>query len=153
MDELDMQMAQRVWQRVQSRETPVTAAPRREDPVSLMFQSHDLAGLYLGVQRSVHGRTGEQIKKLYREHRKTVEILRGICRMTGGTVPKLPPMTAGNGTPGSILESCFRREQRLGNCFAELARGGEFGGVYGGLADWASQRQLTVLSLLGDPGF
>lgn len=149
MEVFDQETAARVWQRVQRREGFAEPETGQEDPVSLMLQSHALAGLYLGMQRRFTGAGAERIRRLYRQHRETIACLKGLCRLSG-TAPGLPPMEAGSGDTADRLRSCAHRERRLGAAFARLAAEGEFAQVYAQLSRQAGERCREVLQLLGE---
>lgn len=149
MEGFDAEKAARVWQRVQGGQT-AGAAPVRDGPAELLHQSHALAGLYLGLQRRLPGKTAGRIRELYHRHRELMACLKGICLATGGAAPGLPPMEAGSGTVHGILTGCFHRERRLGEGLAALAAQRELGQVCALLAGQAAQRELTVLEVLGE---
>ena len=148
MDTFDRETAARVWARVQQREGPGEMPGPRTCPDGLMRQSHELAGLYLGMQRRFVGNAGQRIGELYRSHRHLTGCLRGLCRLSDGHLPGLTPMKAGNGPLPGQLEACYHRELRLLEGLGQLAAEGN-APVYGLLSRQAAERCLTVLSLLG----
>lgn len=148
MEKFDAEKAARVWQRVRAGE-PAAPGPR-EESVEVLHQSNALAGLYLGLQRRLTGEARAPVRKLYRQHRELTACLKGMLRLSGATVPGLPPVSPGTGPIPGILESCFHRERRLGDALAGRSGDPALGPVYRLLADQAVHRELAVLALLGE---
>lgn len=147
MEGFDTEKAARVWQRVQGKEAPAAVG---EGPAEVLFQTHALAGQYLGLQRRMNGKAAGEVRELYRRQDRALACLKGIWLASGRTPPKLPPMTAGTGTARSILEGCAHRERRLRGALERLADDAEHGKIYGLLAQQAAQRQMAVLEILGE---
>ena len=148
MDTFDKETAARVWARVQRREGPGEMPAVRARPDELVWQSHTLAGLYLGLGKRAAGKTGQQLGQLYQRHRQLTACLRGLSRMNEGVLPGLPPMKAGDGPLPKQLEACYHRELRLLEGLSQLAAEGN-SPVYGLLSRQAAERCLTVLAMLG----
>ena len=148
MDGIDTKMAARVWQRVKGTEQP--AAPGGTDLLDILFQSHGLAGIYLGLQRRLTGESAAQVRELYRRQRSLSACVKGMLLSCGKPLPGLPPMVAGTGSLRSVLEGCFHRERRLMDALAGHAGDENLGPVCRMLADQALQRTVAVLELLGE---
>ena len=148
MEGIDTQMAARVWKRVKA---PAQPAPAEEvGLLALLFQSHGLAGLYLGLQRRLTGESAAQARDLYRRHVRLSACLKGMLLASGEPLPGLPPMVAGTGSLRSILEGCFHREQRLMHGLAGHTGDEKLGPVCRLLAEQSAQRAAMVLEILGE---
>ena len=148
METFDTQMAARVWKRVKAPNQPVPVEGRGLQ--ELLFQSHGLAGLYMGLQRRLTGEGAARVRDLYRQHRNLSACLKGMLLVSGEVVPGLPPMVAGSGSLRSVLEGCFHREQRLADGLAGYTGEENLGTACRILAEQAAHRAIAVLELLGE---
>ena len=148
MEGIDTKMAARVWKRVKAQEQPTPTAGT--ELLDMLFQSHGLAGLYLGLQRRLTGEGAAQARELHRQHRSLSACLKGMILASGDALPGLPPMVPGTGNTRSILEGCLHRERRLTNALASRGSEENLGAFCRILAEQAARRGLAVLELLGD---
>ena len=148
MENIDMQMQRRVWERV--RGTGGQMPPLEEEPVkALLYPAAECLAAYQKLAGERKGREGEILRRLHREQRKTLACLKGICRLQGETAkePVLPP---GKESSRRCLENCCRREQRLWEIYRQRQEDPGFGPVFAMLSRRAGEHWMTLLEILGE---
>ena len=129
---------QMVWQRVLH---PGAEAP--EDAAALLAE----AGALYRCFRALAGRSGPITGALTENQRKTVEALRGICRLLGEE-PPAPSGPVPAPAPGLPVQ-CYHRSHRAMTDYAARAANPLTGTVFSDLADLQKQNCALLARLLG----
>lgn len=140
MEKINEALQARVWQRVQGKAVPAGS----ETPQQL---AGELALRYRQLSSQMPGQ-GEQFRHLSGQIRKTQACLAGLCRIRGCADANAVP-AAGKEDPRHRITKCCHLERRLGEALDQLSSDGEWGKLYGLLAEQASQRCMTLLEILG----
>ena len=147
MEDLDRDLQQRVWQRVQHRELPVLTP--RESIKAWILTAQENAAAYRHMSQQPGMKEKARLQQLYGESRQWIACMRGICRMDGERVaaPKVVcPPEAGY----RILEKCFHRERKLWEEWERQSGERAYGPLYGRLARQAQEHCVTVMEMLGN---
>lgn len=146
MEELNREMQERVWQRVQSREPVELAQPDNLKALLLATQENSEAYRYLA--RQMQGKERERLLALHRDAQSCTACIKGICtlRREQAAVPRMQPRQE----PASrMLEKCYHRERRLCAEWEQRVSDPEHGPVFGELARQSRGRCVSVIQLLG----
>ena len=136
-------MEERVWQRIAGQ-----SVPEREDLRQLMYLAMEQVSAMGHLAEAMTGRPQHTAKQLYAESRRSLNMLRGIQRMSGGFLPQMRDLPVSRVQPAKLTEQCFHRSGRLLTEYASRVMDPEFGTVWQVLADRerASAAQLAELA-------
>ena len=147
--ELDREQQRRVWDRVRGEGTEQMPQLRRMGLGELIWLLAENAAAYRSLARQHTGQESRQLEGLYRECRRNLRCLQGLCALSGEGQKwskAAPPRESGR----SCLEKCWFREKHLWAELAARAADPEYGVVMSVLARQTGQRCVTVLELLGE---
>ena len=151
MEQLDREMQRRVWERVQSREPTQMPHLPREGVRHLLYPAMENMTAYRNLSRRLPGKTGEIMARQYREMRKDIACMKGICRLRGEPVKPLRVVLPQD-PPRRMLEKCYHREKQFQEAFASRSEDTDYGGAFRKLADQSRNRSVQLLELLGEMG-
>ena len=140
MEQVDRELQQRVWQRVQGTAPPLDC----REPLALMGE----LGNHYRILADTAGGHREQLRQLSRQLQGNRRALLGLCRICG--------CTGGEGGSFSDRETIQRRlikcchlERRLGEALEGLSGAPEWGRICARLAEDARTRSIRLLEILG----
>ena len=148
MEQLDKDLQKRVWQRVQTRSEPVDVPAVMENLKPLILTAQENAVAYRHMAQSAGPRSRQRWQKLYRNTRRCLECMRGICRMKGEPV-QIPNLRAEPEPVARTLQKCYHRERRLWEAWERRIGDPEHGAVYGELARQAREHCTEIMEMLG----
>lgn len=147
MEQLDPEMAARVWQRVQGRQEPVG-----EDLRPLMQTVQELAAAYRRLAGQTSGRSRELLRRLHEGQMANLACLRGIQILRGGPMPKGNTLPMGKEGTGKALEKCYHRSRRLAGEYTARSTEMEFGGVFYEMAERERKQCALAAEAIGEMG-
>ena len=149
MENLDKELQNRVWQRVQSREKLEMPSLEQANlrPLILMAQENGVA--YQNLSRQLSGTAGEKARRLWMENQRCIACMKGICRARGEKV-KVPQLTAEKESAQRSLMKCYHRERKLWSEWEQRSAEPEHGLVYGRLAQQAREHCVSIMEMLGE---
>ena len=147
MEHYDSQMAARVWQRVQSRDTDAAAA---DIPALLQAELADLSR-YRQLS-GLHGLSGKpEMPLLISKTQQCAAILRGIWFLMTQARPEVIPSPLPKELPVSSLRRCYGGTLQRISHYDQWSRHPEYAPGFLLLAQLSRERCQLLLQLLGDP--
>lgn len=146
MDTYHTDMEARVWQRVRGE----TAAPGpRLNLTALLRGEHTDAAAYLALSRRLQGQASALLHRLWEEELTHVACLKGICVLTTGERPVIPPEALPQEPTETTLRRCYRREMTCIAAYEACAGDREYGPVFARLAQQELSHCQIILQVLG----
>lgn len=154
MEQRDLELERRVWQRVSGAQGGKTAQPCEPDLQGtslreLEQRSRESANVFRQLAQTVSGMMREMLQELFNQEYHTAMTLRGM-RVLSGEEPEKPsccPWTK-TGTCRALALS-YRRSSQAREDYAARAASGEFAPVYAVLAREEGEKMARILSLIG----
>lgn len=147
--ELDREMQQRVWERVQRREPVQMPGLKRESVKPLLYPAQENSVSYQHLSRQMQGKSAEKLRRLHQESQKCIACIKGMCRLRGEQV-NVPRLTAPKEPPRRTLEKCYHREKQLWMEYESRTADPEHGIVFGKLSQQAREHCVAILEVLGE---
>lgn len=148
MEYIDREKAQRVWQRVQSRQAP---APQPQGlaptPEGLVLEEVTDSLLYAQLAQQLKDNTS--LRLLSQQAQSRAAVLRGICVLSGLTAPGQIPKPSRQDNIPAALRRLMGRLLRRTEEYRRLCDHGEFGELYQGLAKLARESTLLLAQVIG----
>ena len=140
MEQYDSHMAQRVWNRVWSENTPA-----REELGHLWMCEAQLFADYTKLLRRF-----PEIKPLLRDTRRHMACLRGIRYMTGGSVPAPIPAKPRTEKDEITLQRCCAQCLKTGAAYDAQSGDPEYGFCFARMAEETRQHCRILLEHIGN---
>lgn len=147
MEHIDRDKAQRVWQRVQSQTPQASTAPAMT-PDGLILEELTDQGLYrqLARQNSDHAAA---LGQLSQQSRHRASVLRGICKLSGLSVPAQMPKANRQENLSAALRLLMGRLLRRRTEYERLCDHEEFGPLYRRLMEHTADSATALAVLIG----
>lgn len=146
MDDYDLSMAERVWQRVRGGSAPESQTGLQ----ALAAAEQNAAAVYLFLSKGMQGRKKELLRQLYHRERNHCRYLNGISLLRDGkalSVRTAPP--DGQRTEG-LLRRCYARTLQAVSEYEARQEDPEYGPVFRELARQEREHCMMILEILGD---
>ena len=141
----------RVWQRVHPGEVPACAGPVScPTPLpELAAEALWAAEEFSRLARGAAGMTARRLRALAQEKRAQAVLLRGLCTVTGSSLPPVKPRRDKGGSLRQVLrQGCVRELRWLERCREQQAEA--FGPVLAGVVQRQQVCCQVLLELLGE---
>ncbi len=142
MENIDPNMAQRVWQRVTANAAPQSLKP-------LVYTLGETAMMYQKLSQQLSGAALERVKRMEKHTRQTADALRGMGHLRGEKIPRVQPKMTKD-IDRLLPEKCCRRAQLLAREFELRKNDPEWGKLFEILADRQWEDALFLLAVLGE---
>jgi len=141
----DQNLEQQVWQRVRSAQEEVP----RNDLRQLQREAMELAAVYRNLSSQLTGKQQELMRQLYAGEKTNAATLAGIRKLSriGGEQLKL--WQPGKEDPARQLERCYHLTRRCMTEYLARSADGEFGVVFGKMAQRAENHCCLLAEVLG----
>lgn len=152
MEQIDREKAQRVWQRVQSRQPAAqTAHASSLSPTPEGFVLEELTDgeVLLQLARQSKEPANGPLRQLAAQTQSRAGILRGICRLAGLTAPDQLPKPGRQDNVPAVLRRLMGRLLRRLQEYRKLCDHPEFGPLYEGLAQSSRDSALSLAQVIG----
>ena len=149
MEMIDPNMEQQVWQRVTGHSA---TEPRQEDFRSLMLAALEAAAVYRQLAAAFTGTARERVKRLYEGEMANIACLKGIRKLSGGGVGKLPALSAPKEPAEKALEKRYHHARRAMVEYMSRAADPEFGVVFEKIAQREREHCAVLAELIGGLG-
>ncbi len=149
MESIDRDLQKRVWQRVQGEPAGAAQPQRRENLKLWLLLAQENAAAYQQLARQMKGKQGERLRRMAQELQHGISCARGICRLRGEQVKKLP-LKPSTQPPQNTLTKCYHRELRLWEEAVRRASDPEYGPVFDKLSRQAASRCAQLTEILGE---
>ena len=149
MREFDSETVRKIWQRVQS-DQPVPE-PARETKSLSEWIAWELAfaDLYRRMAGRLSGRAANQLRQLARQEQHHAQLLRGICVMTEGTVPKIHPVPVRKAPISVLLRQCYGEKLRVMAAYEKRTSDRQFGEIFLSMLRQEQEQCRFLLRLMG----
>ena len=149
MKEFDSETVRKIWQRVQS-DLPVSQ-PTRETRGLAEWIAWELAfgDLYRRIAGRMSGRTANTLRQLARQEGQHAQLLRGICMMTEGAVPKIHPVPVQKASLSVLLRQCYGEKLRAISQYEKQCTDSQFGNVFQNILEEEQLQCRFLLQLMG----
>ena len=154
MEQRDLELERRVWQRVNGANGGKTAQPcTQEVPETslreLEQRSREAANVFAQLAQTVSGMMRQMLQELYHQEYHTSLTLRGMRVLSGEEPEKITccPWTK-TGTCRA-LALAFRRSSRAREDYAARASAGEFAPVFAAMEREEGEKMRKILALIG----
>lgn len=145
MDLRNNMQLQRVWSRVQGRETVAQDAAS----VAALYMAEQISAAgYLYLSKSA-GPAAEKYYQLYRQEQAMAAALRGICVLLTEEKPQTPGFVPQEGQIRSVLRRCYVEELRRGREYAARSNDPEYGMAFAKMERKKQEHCCMVLELIG----
>lgn len=152
MEHIDREKAQRVWQRVQSRQ-PMPSAVHTPDlsmtPEGLVLEELTDAQLFAQLARQAKDPAAAQFRLLAQQAQARMGILRGICALSGLTAPAQIPKPPRQDNVPAALRRLMGRLLRRHKEYQKLCANDEFGPLYERLSAQTADSALLLAGIIG----
>lgn len=140
MDRTELELEQRVWQRVARQEA-------QPDLLGLMLEMEEAAAVYQRLMGQFSGARREKLNTLRQNAKSAAAALRGILLLSGETPPRQPVPLPQKET--GLLARAARTSARMHQTLTALSQSGEYDAVYRLLAKREAETTCALLELLG----
>ena len=152
MEQRDLELERRVWQRVSGAQ-PAEASGEVSQPGTslreLEQRSRESANVFRQLAQTVTGMMREMVQELYHQEYHTALTLRGM-RVLSGEEPEKPACCPWTKTGVCrALALAYRRSSQAREDYAARASCGEFAPVFQVLARQEGEKMAQLLSLIG----
>lgn len=146
MDTLDSTMAERVWQRVHSKDTSEDLSAAL---LAMISAERSDAAVYLQLSRKYQGQESMLLRKLFEQEQSHTACLKGMYMLLTGQKPVArtakPPLESTEAT----LRKCYGREMRCLAQYEQWSAHREYGPVFARMAEQEREHCRILLQLLG----
>ena len=146
MQEIDAQMAGRVWNRVrggQEERLPLRVLISRE---------RELAAGIRALARQLRGRPGQLLEGLAKQSEQHVLWLKGMCLCDGAPAPHPAAMSAGAQPAQAAVRRLYSRTLALLGEYSRRQEDGQYGAVFGRMAGQEAEACAKLLELMAAVG-
>ena len=148
MEQVDKEMENRVWQRVQSRQELPADLPKRDNLKPWILAAQENTAAYRSLSLQLIGKQWDGLRRLETESIRLTHSLRGICALRGEPV-KLLPLPAPREAPRRSLEKCLRRSLQLRQELESRCRDSEHGPVFASLTRRIEDHCAALSEMIG----
>ena len=151
-EQIDREMAKRVWDRVQSGpgEHRIVPLHHTDGLQSLIVEEWQQAQSYEQLSRKLTGGARTAIWELQREKKAQIACLKGICTMCTGKAPQIKAVQPPAAPAPQLLRQCYGRQLRCIARYQGAVNDPEYGHVYQGMAQQDRRHCQELLRLLGE---
>lgn len=152
MEHIDRDKAQRVWQRVQSRQPmpPAVHTPSLPlTPEGLVLEELTDSLLFAQLARQLKDPLAAQFRLLAQQSQNRAGVLRGICILSGLTAPAQIPKPPRQDNISAALRRLLGRLLRRKNEYSRLCDHEEYGPLYERLAVLTVDSALALAGIIG----
>lgn len=155
MERFHPEQVRKIWQRVQSGPAYETAdTPRRQTEAAanlgeLIQREMIKKGMFLQLSRRFQGKNAEMLRKMAQQTRSYEAILRGICTMTEGVLPRLPVPKPVNVPTRVLLQRCYGQTLQSLSEYGQWESDPRFGSTFHKMALQQQEHCRILLALLG----
>ena len=150
MEHIDREKAQRVWQRVQSHQTPIPAPQAHSlapTPEGLVLEEITDSLLLNQLAQQIKDNTA--LRTLSQQAQNRAAILRGICVLSGVTAPgQIPKPPRQDNIPAALRRLMGRLLRRRAE-YETLCTHEEFGPLYRHLMEHTADSATSLAVLIG----
>lgn len=150
MGNINREMAQRVWQRVQTAQPEVPTLPIQpaQQLQGWILEEWQTAQRYIALQRQLPNYS-QELKKLLAQKQSQIACLKGIYRMVAGSAAKVAGVAPGQEQVNVVMRKCYGSLMRCLAQYEAASRDPEYGSVYARLAEQNRNHCQSILTLLG----
>lgn len=146
MDKNDLELEQRVWERVSG--LPAVNPP--DSSMETMLQmNEESASVYRQLAVRSGGTRREKLMELYREAAASAQTLRGMMLLDGKTAGRCSSVPCQDSTPRALAKA-FRRCCTLHRDYRERELQEDYGCVFACLAQREAESMALLLELIGE---
>lgn len=145
MEHYDAQMAHRVWQRVQSRQSDT---PTMDISLLLQEETTDLSR-YLQLQSTLSSVQKPLLQQLIQQTRQCISILRGIAFLLTDSVPETRSFPLPKELPASSLRRLYGSTLQRIRLYQNWESHPEYASGFQQLRHFSEDRSVLLLRLLG----
>ena len=151
MGNINREMAQRVWQRVQTAQPDVPALPIQpaQQLHGWILEEWQTAQRYIALQRQLP-KYSQELKKLLTQKQSQIACLKGIYRMVAGGAPKIAGVAPKQEQVNILMRKCYGSLMRCLAQYEAASRDPEYGSVYTRLAEQNRTHCQSILTILGN---
>ena len=152
MEQFDREKAQRVWQRVQARQSvspPQYSVNQPPAPEGFVLEELMDGEAFLQLARQEKEPANGPLRRLAAQAQERAAILKGICRLVGTAYPTQLPKTAGQDNIQAALRRLMGRLLRRHEQYCQLSEGGEFAPLYQELAQKIQHSMVLLAQAIG----
>lgn len=140
---------EQVWRRVLGNEEE---SPEGMDLRALLLSAMEAAAAYRQLSELVAGKQKERVRRLYEGEQANIACLRGMHRLSSGTVMKPKAMRVAGEPAAKLLEKCYHRTKQAMTEYTARTVDREFGAVFQKMADREREHCVLITELLGELG-
>lgn len=144
MEQTDLELEQRVWERVVGRQS-MERVPNLEE---MELRCRESAAVLHKLAQNSSGEIRERLTKLSKAERDNAMALLGIQILSGREVPPSRELPVGQISTNRALAQCCRRCQQACADYCACAKTGEFSEVFKAMAQEEAARTRDILSLI-----
>lgn len=148
MDSTDLELEQRVWQRVSGGNG--AAAEETENLQAWVLRAEESAADYRSMASRMQGAKRERLLAMSREAAGDAAALRGMCRLSGGGFHKAAPYTPPKEELSRMLGRSYRRSAQTQHDYRALGCHKEYGCIFEQMAQGETGRMRFLLELIGN---
>lgn len=145
MEQKDLELEQRVWQRVSGVQAPEEGTSLRE----MEQRCRESASVFRQLAQSSTGQMREMLQELHRQEYGNALALMGMRVLSGEEPEKLQCCIWPKTGTCRALALAYRRSSRAREDYAARAACGEFAPVFAAMAREESEKMGRILSLIG----
>lgn len=149
MREFDSETVRKIWQRVQSDQPVPEPARAKESLVEWIAWELAFADLYRRIAGKLSGQAANRLRQIARQEQHHARLLRGICVMTEGTVPKIHPVPVKKAPVSVLLRQCYGEKLRAISQYEKRCADSQFGEVFRTVLQQEQAQCRFLLQLLG----
>lgn len=148
MEYIDREKAQRVWQRVQSRQAPASQ-PQGLAPTPEGLVLEEVTDSLLYAQLAQQLKDNTSLRLLSQQAQSRAAVLRGICVLSGLTAPgQIPKPSRQDNIPAALRRLMGRLLRRRAE-YEKLCTHEEFGPLYRHLMEHTADSAVSLAVLIG----